>query len=129
MNINPNLLVMLAVATTISTFLNLFLLGFIKGICSDFLEELKEIKKEIEEQNNKPPEFPLTGMFQSIISEIIGSYKQENPHSKNRVYTMNELSDLPTTVLHEALKVAETNQLFEDAAKIKAELDKRGAAN
>lgn len=132
MNINPNLLLMLAVATTISTFLNLFLLGFIKGICSDFLEELKEIKEGIEEQNNKPPKpaHHIVGMFiNSLFSEIFNKKTQPDGQSISGVYGLDNIGTVPTPVLREALKIAEKDEMFEDAAKIKAELTKRGVVN
>ena len=126
--INPYLVFAMFFICTLSAIVNIILLSLIKSGIESFIVELKKILAT--PAPKKPePDHHIVGMFiQNLFSEIFNKKSQPDGQGISGVY-MDNLEQVPTPVLREALKMAEKNEQFEDAEKFKAELDKRGAAN
>lgn len=85
------------------------------------IQKLEAINAEMQQANKKAP-FPSFSEFLSWLDKISGDEKGFNAQARARVYN---IAELPTTILESLQSALLEDEMFEEAAQVKAELDKR----
>lgn len=123
----------------IETLLPLILLSVTLGIALSLRSNVSKMQKQLdnieeilnrltkEEEAQADPVHP----FFSFLTSLVENYtKGRGTDGRGITFAdMDNLANIPTHILSSLREKLEQMEQYEDAAKVKAELDKRGAAN
>lgn len=85
------------------------------------IQKLEAINAEMQQANKKSP-LPSFSEFLSWLGKLSDDEKGFNEQKRARIYN---ISELPTQILESLQSTLLEDEMFEEAAQVKAELDKR----